>query len=93
MTRITTLSFAALAAVVAGPLLTVPAEARPNCLKGAIVGGLVGHFAGGHGLAGAAGGCAVGHVMKGRSNRRDYERRDYDRRDYRGDRGYRRDYY
>jgi len=66
-------------------LMSAPAEARPNCVKGAIVGGLVGHFAGGHGVAGAAGGCAVGHVMGNRDRDRDryrYERSGYDRRGY-----------
>lgn len=33
-----------------------------GCLKGAAVGGVGGHFVGkGHGVAGAAVGCAVGH--------------------------------
>lgn len=34
-----------------------------GCLKGAAVGGVGGHFAGHHGLIGAAAGCAVGHHM------------------------------
>ncbi|WP_118184659.1 hypothetical protein [Paraburkholderia phosphatilytica] len=32
-----------------------------GCLKGAAVGGVAGHMAGKHGVAGAAGGCAIGH--------------------------------
>lgn len=32
-----------------------------GCLKGAAVGGVGGHFAGHHGLLGAAAGCAIGH--------------------------------
>jgi hypothetical protein len=32
-----------------------------GCLKGAAVGGVVGHVAGKHGVVGAAAGCAVGH--------------------------------
>jgi hypothetical protein len=32
-----------------------------GCTKGAVVGGVAGHVAGKHGVAGAAGGCAVGH--------------------------------
>jgi hypothetical protein len=32
-----------------------------GCLKGAAVGGIVGHVAGHHALAGAAVGCVVGH--------------------------------
>jgi outer membrane lipoprotein SlyB len=35
-----------------------------GCLKGAAVGGVGGHFVGkGHAVAGAAGGCVVGHHM------------------------------
>ena len=48
----------------------LPAIANAHgCIKGAAVGGLVGHVAGHHGLAGAAVGCAVGHhraKVKGR---------------------------
>jgi hypothetical protein len=32
-----------------------------GCIKGAVVGGLVGHVAGHHAVAGAAVGCVVGH--------------------------------
>lgn len=40
----------------------LPAIANAHgCIKGAAVGGLVGHVAGHHGLAGAAVGCALGH--------------------------------
>ena len=35
------------------------AEAK-GCLKGAAVGGVAGHVAGGHGVLGAAAGCAIG---------------------------------
>ena len=34
-----------------------------GCLKGAAVGGVGGHVAGGHGVLGAAAGCAVGRHM------------------------------
>jgi outer membrane lipoprotein SlyB len=34
-----------------------------GCLKGATVGGVGGHVAGGHGVLGAAAGCAVGRHM------------------------------
>ena len=37
-----------------------PAQAKA-CLKGAVVGGTAGHFAGHHGMLGAMAGCAVGH--------------------------------
>lgn len=43
-------------------LFSQAAEAK-GCLKGAAVGGAAGHVAGGHGLAGAAGGCLVGRHM------------------------------
>ncbi|MDB5543904.1 MAG: hypothetical protein JWO64_1053 [Hyphomicrobiales bacterium] len=82
------ITLAAAAGALALPMLVgAPAEARPNCIKGAVVGGLVGHFAGGHAVAGAAGGCAVGHVMKNRDRDR-YERSGYERRGR--DEGYRR---
>ena len=50
-----------LAAVACGMLAVgiAPANAA-GCLKGAAVGGVAGHMAG-HGVLGAAGGCAVGH--------------------------------
>ena len=38
------------------------AEAK-GCLKGAVVGGVGGHVAGGHGLLGAGAGCLVGRHM------------------------------
>jgi hypothetical protein len=41
--------------------LTPGVCAAKGCLKGAAVGGVVGHVAGKHGVAGAAVGCAVGH--------------------------------
>jgi len=47
----------------------VPAQAK-GCLKGAAVGGVGGHVVGGHGLAGAAIGCAVG---RHRANKKDRE--------------------
>jgi hypothetical protein len=43
-------------------LATLPVIASAHgCIKGAAVGGVVGHVAGHHGVAGAAIGCAVGH--------------------------------
>ena len=55
--------FAALIAV------SAPVQAK-GCLKGAAVGGVGGHVVGGHGLAGAAIGCAVG---RHRANKKDAE--------------------
>lgn len=53
-------AFAALA-LTASLMAIAPAEAA-GCLKGAAVGGTAGHFVGkGHGVLGAAAGCAYGH--------------------------------
>jgi hypothetical protein len=38
---------------------TIPAQAK-GCIKGALIGGKAGHFAGHHGLLGAAAGCVIG---------------------------------
>ncbi len=46
---------AMLAALAAGP-----AHAA-GCLKGAVIGGIGGHFLGHHGLLGAGAGCLIGH--------------------------------
>ena len=56
-TRLCTMAM--LLAIAAAPQL---ASAK-GCLKGAAVGGVGGHVAGGHGLVGAAAGCAVGRHM------------------------------
>ena len=50
----------ALALLMAAGWATAPAQAA-GCLKGAAVGGIAGHFAGHHGVLGAAGGCVIGH--------------------------------
>jgi len=47
------------AALVSATILAAPANAA-GCLKGAVVGGTAGHFAGRHGLLGAGAGCVVG---------------------------------
>jgi hypothetical protein len=41
-----------------------------GCTKGAVVGGVGGHVAGGHGVAGAAAGCAIGHHEEGQGRKR-----------------------
>lgn len=38
-----------------------PLASAKGCLKGAAVGGVAGHVAGGHGVIGAAAGCAIEH--------------------------------
>jgi hypothetical protein len=39
----------------------VDTAAAKCCIRGAIVGGIAGHYMGHHGVAGAAAGCAIGH--------------------------------
>ncbi len=51
----------AIAAMLAGSMVTVGHAEAKGCIRGALVGGVAGHFAGHHGLMGAAAGCAVGH--------------------------------
>ena len=55
--------------------MTGPADAK-GCLKGAIVGGATGHFAGHHGLIGAAAGCLIG---RHEARKHELERTDGDR--------------
>ena len=40
-----------------------------GCLKGAAVGGVGGHVAGGHGVLGAAAGCVVGRHMANKKDK------------------------
>src|SRR5690242_9641139 len=61
---------AAAAALAVIGLSSSPSEAA-GCVKGAMVGGVDGHFAGHHGLVGAGVGCAIGHHE---AYRRDRER-------------------
>jgi hypothetical protein len=55
-------SLAIAAALLAAAILIPqgPADAK-GCVKGAMVGGVAGHFVGHHGLLGAAAGCVIGH--------------------------------
>ncbi len=41
-------------------LATITTTEAKGCLKGAVVGGTAGHFAGHHGVLGAAAGCIIG---------------------------------
>ncbi|MGF6440452.1 hypothetical protein [Paraburkholderia youngii] len=50
------------AAIISGMAAANTASAA-GCLKGAAIGAIVGHAAGGHGVLGAIGGCAVGRHM------------------------------
>ena len=42
-----------------------------GCLKGAAVGGVAGHVAGGHGVLGAAAGCAIGRHRAAKKERQE----------------------
>ena len=60
-----------LAIPVALTLAAVPmASEAKGCLKGAVVGGVAGHFVKNHGVLGAAAGCAIGTHQ---ANKRDRE--------------------
>ena len=55
-------TIAAAAILATASLMAFPQQAGAvGCLSGAAVGGVAGHYAGHHGLLGAAAGCAVGH--------------------------------
>jgi len=54
-----TMGAMAVGALLSGLMVAAPANAA-GCLKGAVVGGTAGHFAGHHGLLGAGAGCVVG---------------------------------
>jgi hypothetical protein len=57
----------------------VPAEAK-GCLKGALVGGVAGHYTVHHGLLGAAAGCVIGRHEANKRARMEREgrRQNYD---------------
>jgi len=71
-------------AIVVGAALTIgaigfaPGEANAaGCIKGAMIGGAAGHFAGHHGLLGAAAGCIIGRHSANRREREMYRDRNY----------------
>ncbi len=47
--------------IAAIPLWSATTADAKGCIKGAIIGGVAGHLAGGHGTVGAVAGCAIGH--------------------------------
>jgi hypothetical protein len=50
----------------------MPASAdAKGCIKGALVGGVAGHYTTHHGLLGAAAGCVIGHYAAKRAARHD----------------------
>ncbi len=55
-------SLIALALLASVASVAMPHDAKAiGCISGAAVGGVAGHYAGHHGILGAAAGCAVGH--------------------------------
>jgi hypothetical protein len=58
--RATVIPAAFTVAVAAAALTSTPAPAR-GCLKGAVIGGVAGHYLGHHGWLGAGAGCIIGH--------------------------------
>jgi hypothetical protein len=60
------IAVAAVLGVAALGLSSPPANAA-GCLKGALLGGVAGHFAGQHGLLGASAGCLIGRHYANRS--------------------------
>ena len=70
------------ALIIAGLIATaaLPTTAHAiGCVSGAVLGGVGGHFAGHHGLLGAAAGCAIGHHQAVKQNRERTAARDTDR--------------
>ena len=56
-------------AAVALSLLGGGAAEAKGCIKGALVGGVAGHYAGRHGFLGAAAGCVIGRHAARRNQR------------------------
>jgi Spy/CpxP family protein refolding chaperone len=52
---------AAFAVAVSAVALNPTTASAKGCIKGAIIGGVAGHFVGHHGLLGAGAGCVIGH--------------------------------
>jgi hypothetical protein len=64
--------------ITGGAGIAQPALAK-GCLKGAAIGGVAGHLAGGHGVLGAAAGCLIGrHEAKKRDRQRLEQRENRD---------------
>ena len=62
-------------------LSSTPAPAA-GCLKGAVVGGVAGHYVGHHGLLGAGAGCLIGHHEAKKHAREQAEQQRGDNRGY-----------
>jgi hypothetical protein len=76
---------AALALGVAAITLTATPAPAAGCLKGAVIGGVAGHYVGHHGLLGAGAGCLIGrHEADKHARERAERERAYDRGYYEG---------
>lgn len=65
-------------AIVLTVALTAPAANAKGCIKGAVVGGVAGHYVvGGHGVLGAAAGCLVGRHYAKKHARQQHMQRTY----------------
>ncbi|MEI9992893.1 MAG: hypothetical protein WDM86_23060 [Rhizomicrobium sp.] len=62
-------TLAVLFAVVALGLATAPAAQAKGCIKGAILGGIAGHYLHHHAVLGAMAGCAIGHHIAAQHDR------------------------
>jgi hypothetical protein len=61
MTKLGNATAFAIAAAFAIVMLMTPSVSHAKgCIKGALVGGVAGHYAGRHGVLGAAAGCIIG---------------------------------
>ena len=59
-------------AVIVIALATVTAADAKGCLRGTVVGGAAGHYAGHHGVLGAAAGCMIGRHEANKRTRLQY---------------------
>jgi len=60
---------AALCTVAALGLATAPEAQARGCIKGAVLGGIAGHYLHHHAVLGAVAGCAIGHHIAARNDR------------------------
>jgi hypothetical protein len=67
--------------MLAATLMSAPAQAK-GCLKGAVVGGAVGHYTHHHGLLGAAAGCLIGRHEAAKREREQEKARQQGASDY-----------
>ena len=65
---------AAFALAVTGLAVSATPAPAKGCLKGAVIGGVAGHFVGHHGLLGAGAGCVIGHHEANKHARQQRER-------------------